>query len=76
MLVLSRKLGERILIGQDIELTVVRIDRDRVRIGIKAPSGVTILREEILLEGSGPMDGTGPSAPNDQANPVPLRHAV
>jgi carbon storage regulator len=47
MLVLSRKLGQAIQVGTDIRITVVRIDRNTVRIGIQAPDGVTIFREEI-----------------------------
>lgn len=46
MLVLSRKIGETIRIG-GIEITVVRIKGKFVRLGIKAPSGVTILRGEL-----------------------------
>ena len=48
MLVLSRKSGERILIGDGITLMVVRIDGQQVRIGIEAPPEVTIVREELV----------------------------
>jgi len=48
MLVLSRKLGEKIIIGNDIVVTVVKIDRNQVRIGIEAPHDVPVYREEIL----------------------------
>ena len=48
MLVLSRKLGQRFQVGQDIRITVVKIDRNSVRIGIEAPDDVTIYREEIV----------------------------
>jgi carbon storage regulator len=47
MLVLSRKLGEKILIGDSVVLTVVKIDRNQIRLGIEAPSDVAIYREEI-----------------------------
>jgi carbon storage regulator len=47
MLVLSRRAGERIQIGEQIEVTVVRIGPSVVRIGIEAPSEMTVLREEI-----------------------------
>ena len=47
MLVLSRKLGEKIVIGDSIVLTVVKIDRNQIRLGIEAPSSVAIYREEI-----------------------------
>ena len=47
MPVLSRKLGEKLAIGDGIVLTVVRIDRNQVRIGIEAPGDVPILRGEL-----------------------------
>lgn len=47
MLVLSRKPGERILIGNDIEIVVVEADVHRVRLGIKAPPEVRIDRSEV-----------------------------
>jgi len=47
MLVLSRKVGERILIGSDITITVVRMAQGVVRIGVEAPSDTPIVREEI-----------------------------
>ncbi|MDY0169976.1 MAG: carbon storage regulator [Thermoguttaceae bacterium] len=48
MLVLSRQVGERILIGDNIAVTVVRIAQGVVRIGVEAPSNVAIVREEII----------------------------
>ena len=48
MLVLSRKSGERIQIGQDITITVTEIRGNRVRIGIDAPPGRRIVRQELL----------------------------
>ena len=47
MLVLSRKLGEKIVIGERVILTVVKVDRNQVRIGIEAPPEVLVYREEI-----------------------------
>ncbi len=47
MLVLSRKLGEKIVIGDNIVVTVVKIDRNQIRIGIEAPHDVPVYREEI-----------------------------
>lgn len=47
MLILSRKQGERIRIGEDVWLTVVAIRHDSVRIGIDAPRATSVDREEI-----------------------------
>jgi carbon storage regulator len=48
MLVLSRKINEKIVIDGNIVVTVVKIDRNQVRIGIEAPGDVRVFREEIL----------------------------
>lgn len=48
MLVLTRKVGERILVGDDIVITVLDSRGDGVRIGIDAPRGVKIQREEVV----------------------------
>ncbi|CAN5868041.1 hypothetical protein BH23PLA1_BH23PLA1_38150 [soil metagenome] len=48
MLVLSRKLGQRFQVGPDIRVTIVKIDKNSVRIGIEAPGDVTVYREEIF----------------------------
>lgn len=48
MLVLSRKLGEKIVINDDITVTVVDIDRGKIRLGIEAPREVPVFRKELL----------------------------
>lgn len=50
MLVLSRKVGEKILIGDSISVTVVRISGGGVRIGIEAPSDLPVVREELSIK--------------------------
>ena len=50
MLVLSRKRKQKIFIGQNIEVVVVKIQGDNVSIGIKAPQSLSIYHEEVLLE--------------------------
>lgn len=47
MLILTRRQGEEIQIGSDISIKICRIKGSHVRIGVKAPSGTKILREEI-----------------------------
>lgn len=49
MLVLSRAMNERIMIGKDIVVTVVAVFGDKVRIGIEAPLYVMVDREEVRL---------------------------
>lgn len=50
MLVLTRRVGESILIGDDIVVTVLELNRDQVRIGIRAPRSVSVHREEVYQE--------------------------
>lgn len=47
MLVLSRKLGEKVVIGGNITITVVEVRGDKVRLGFLAPKDVTVNREEV-----------------------------
>jgi carbon storage regulator len=57
MLVLSRKQSQQITIGPDIRITIVKLERNQVRLGIEAPRGVTVLRAELLARaeaGNGP----------------------
>lgn len=61
MLVLSRKIGEKICIADNITLTVVSIDGGKVGLGVDAPPEVVILREELLLRQGG-NDSTGNTA--------------
>jgi carbon storage regulator len=49
MLVLSRKLGQSFHIGPEVRVTIVKIDRNSVRIGIEAPDEVSVQREEIAF---------------------------
>ena len=55
MLVLSRKPGERILIGDNVAITVVRIGPNTVRIGIEAPQDLNIVREELCVTTGEPV---------------------
>jgi carbon storage regulator len=66
MLVLSRKPSQQIVVGSEIRITVVRIERNCVRLGIQAPPGIPILRQELterrpLVLGDAPWDSP-PSA--------------
>ena len=50
MLALSRKVNESIMLGNDIEVTILEIKGDQVKVGIKAPKNVQIFRKEIYLQ--------------------------
>ena len=50
MLVLSRKENEVIRVGDEVAITIVAILGDRVRVGIEAPSGVNVHRQEVWLK--------------------------
>jgi carbon storage regulator len=63
MLVLSRKLNEKIVIDGHIEVTVVKIDRNSVRIGIQAPGHVKVFRKEIIDAGLRGIDDAEPVRP-------------
>ena len=49
MLILQRKEGESLLIGEDVEITVMAVEAGRVRLAIQAPRSVTILRSELKV---------------------------
>ncbi len=53
MLVLSRKIGESLRIGEDIELVILDVNRGQVRIGIDAPKTTNIVRSELLTRAQG-----------------------
>ena len=61
MLVLSRKTGERVQIGEDIVVTIVRVGPNSVRLGIEAPRDMSVLRDELqsLNNGSSSQDSSG-----------------
>ncbi|WP_132995710.1 carbon storage regulator CsrA [Sporanaerobacter acetigenes] len=50
MLILSRKKDESIIIGDDIEITIIGIEDDKVKVGINAPKNIDIHRKEIYLQ--------------------------
>jgi carbon storage regulator len=59
MLVLTRRVGERIMIGDD---EVLEVRGNRVRLGMQAPRGVTILRDELVPPEAGPKKAGDPAA--------------
>ena len=49
MLVLTRKTNQSIMIGDDVEVTVLAVSRDKIRLGITAPREVPVFRKEVYL---------------------------
>jgi len=49
MLILSRKAGEKLMIGDNVELTILGIKGNQVRVGVNAPKDVPVHREEVYL---------------------------
>jgi carbon storage regulator len=63
MLVLSRKLNESILIGDQIQITVVGFRGNCVRLGIAAPGNVSILRQELVVPAAPDLTTGAPDIP-------------
>ncbi len=57
MLVLTRKLRQSIMIGHDVEVSVLAVSGDKVRLGISAPRSVPVFRKEIYVEINGDQTG-------------------
>ena len=60
MLVLSRKVSDSLTIGDGIKITVLKIERNQVRIGIEAPGNVVVLRSELLEREHDDSDASRP----------------
>jgi carbon storage regulator len=73
MLVLTRKLMEKLFIGDDICVTVVRLEGGQVRLGIEAPREISVVRAELVPERLGPRFKPSPRTHADETRPE-LKH--
>jgi len=70
MLILTRKVDQAIVIQGNIVVTVLRVERDRVKLGISAPEEITVLREELLQRNGGESNTKeGQAAPQQKDHP-------
>jgi carbon storage regulator len=70
MLVLSRKIGEQIIINEDIVVTVVSVKGNQVRLGFTAPPTVSICREELLTNTRADRPSTASAEPIAKPSPA------
>ena len=70
MLVLTRKSNQSIMIGDDIEVSVLSIMGEKVRIGIQAPRDIPVFRKEVYLEIQQERAGAAEDAPTEANNNV------
>ena len=69
MLILTRKVDQGIVIQGNILVTVLRVERDRVKLGISAPEEITVLREELLQRDAGNNREEGSAKSRDSGTP-------
>jgi len=73
MLILTRRVGETVVIGNDVTVTILGVKGNQVRVGINAPKSVAVHREEIYerikreQEGTSGDDATDPASPTEFA---------
>ena len=70
MLVLSRKCDQSLIVGEDITITVLGIEGDRVKLGIRAPRSVPVLREEVYQQLRQANQGAADAASRPSAHSV------
>ena len=76
MLILTRRVGEAVMIGDEVSITVLGVKGSQVRLGINAPRSVAVHREEIYKRikreqagGGGPQEESPPEEAQEEGNP-------
>lgn len=72
MLILTRRVGETVMVGDDVTITVLGVKGNQVRIGVNAPKHVSVHREEIyqrIKKEQEAGEGSGGSTPGPEAGP-------
>ena len=67
MLILTRRIGESIIIGDDVHVTVLGVKGNQVRVGVDAPKTVSVHREEIYQRIQGEKSANAPDISSDEA---------
>lgn len=75
MLILTRRVGETVMIGDDVTVTVLGVKGNQVRVGITAPKNVAVHREEIFERIKLEQQGGAPMGNVQDAPPAPPRFA-
>ncbi len=76
MLILTRRVGESVMIGKDVTVTVLGVKGNQVRIGINAPKDVSVHREEIFQRIQGEQGGSSGAASSDDSSEPKARSAA
>jgi carbon storage regulator len=76
MLVLARRENERIVVGDDIVITVVRLANDKVRIGIEAPDHIKVLRTELMDREGVDLEEGSRRRPEETSDVIPIGRSM